>query len=72
MAGIVALRGTDSGCGCSGMRGMGADSSSTASAVVPPSTPMSLSTILIWTAAIGTTAYIFWATIQPKSRRLVT
>jgi hypothetical protein len=65
MAGIVALRGTDCGCGLS-------DSSSTASAVVPPTPKMPLSQILIWTAAIGTVGYIFWATLQPKSRRLVT
>lgn len=70
MAGIVALRGTDlGGCGCAGTRGYG--DSSTASAVVAP-TPMPLSTLLIWAGAIGTVGYIFWATLQPKSRRLVT
>lgn len=69
MAGIVALRGTD--CGCSGARVLGADSVSTAPAVLPP-TKMSPLTLGIWIAAIGTVGYIFWATLQPKSRRLVT
>jgi len=68
MAGIVALRGTE-GCGC-GMRGYG-DASPPNAAVVTPA-PMSTTTLLIWGAAIGTVAYIFWGTLQPKSRRLVT
>ena len=68
MAGIVALRGTD--CGCSGL-GVAADSSSTAPAVLAPP-KMSPLTLGIWIAAIGTVGYIFWATLQPKSRRLVT
>lgn len=69
MAGIVALRGTD--CGCNAASGFGADSVSTAPAVLPPPkmTPLTLG---IWIAAIGTVGYIFWATLQPKSRRLVT
>lgn len=69
MAGIVALRGTD--CGYSGL-GASADSVSTTPVVVPQPTPMPTSTLLIWAAALGTVTYIFWATLQPKSRRLVT
>jgi len=71
MAGIVALRGIDSGCGCSGARGFGADASASPAAVVTRP-PMSTTAILVWSAAIGTAAYIFWGTLQPKSRRLVT
>lgn len=66
MAGIIALRGTD--CGCSGL---GADPVSTAPAVLP-SPKMTPLTLGIWIAALGTVGYIFWATLQPKSRRLVT
>jgi hypothetical protein len=65
MASIVSLRGTD--CGCSG--GFGADASSSPVITKPP---MPLTTILIWAGVLGTTAYIFWGTLQPKKRRLVT
>lgn len=68
MAGIVALRGTDGGCGCSGM----GDAAAVATNPAPASTPMPTSTKIFWAAAVGTVGLIFWATLQPAKRRLVT
>jgi len=62
MAGIIALRGTDGGCGC----GMGADA-----LPAPIVAPMPTSTKIFWALAIGTVGAIFWATLQPPKRRLV-
>jgi hypothetical protein len=64
MARIVALSGTDSGCGC----GMG-DAASPAGPVVVTDPKMSPLTIGIWIAALGTVGYIFYATLQPVKRR---
>lgn len=62
---IVALRGYD-GAGAS-------DPSSPAPVVaLPPSAPMPPLTALFWLASLSAVGYIFWATLQPKSRRLVT
>ncbi len=61
--GIVALRGTDGGCGC----GMGADAVQPNQAL----TPMPTSTKVFWVLALGTVGFIFWATLQPRKRRLV-
>ncbi len=58
MAGIIALRGTDCGCG------MGDDSP-----VVVPSPPMSPLTSLLWVVSLSTVGYIFWATLQPPKRK---
>lgn len=58
--GIVALRGTDAGCGC----GMGADAAQNPA-------PVSTGTKIFWVAAIGAVGLIFWATLQPPKRRLV-
>lgn len=38
-------------------------------AVVPP---MSTGTKILWILSLSAIGYIFWATLQPKSRRLVT
>lgn len=70
MSKIVALRGVDglgAGCGCAGAFG---DDSGAAAPVVAPA-PMSPATLLIWAGAIGTAIFIFWGTLQPKKRRLV-
>lgn len=56
--GIVALRGTDCGCG------MGVD------AAANPA-PVSTSTKVFWALALGTVGFIFWATLQPAKRKLV-
>ncbi len=61
MSKIVALQGTDSGCGC----GMG-DVAAPAVVTDPKMSPL---TIGIWIAAIGTVGYIFYATLQPVKRR---
>jgi len=63
MSKIVALRGTDSGCGCS----MGDVSPASPAVVTDPK--MSPLTIGIWIAAIGTVGYIFYATLQPPKRK---
>jgi hypothetical protein len=64
--GIIALRGVDGGadCGCSGM---GAD----AAVPNPVLTPIPTSTKVFWALAIGAVGLIFWATLQPPKRRLV-
>jgi hypothetical protein len=81
MAGIVALRGVDGpnatgACPCATSSGYGdavpAPPGYDPVINVSDSAPMSTTTLLIWAAAIGTVGYIFWATLQPKSRRLVT
>jgi hypothetical protein len=59
MAGIVALRGTDCGCG-----GLGADA-------LPNPAPVPTSTKVFWALALGTVGLVFWATLQPPRRRLV-
>jgi hypothetical protein len=38
-------------------------------AVVPP---MSTGTKIMWVLSLSAIGYIFWATLQPKTRRLVT
>ncbi len=43
--------------------------------VLPPGAtvpPMSTATKLMWVLSLSAIGYIFWATLQPKSRRLVT
>lgn len=40
--------------------------------VLPPKAPMPPLTALLWLASLSAVGYIFWATLQPKSRRLVT
>ena len=62
MSKIIALRGTDSGCGCS----MGADAAAPAVVTDPKMSPLTLG---IWIASLGTVAYIFYATLQPVRRR---
>ncbi len=42
------------------LRGVGDDS---------VSAPMSPLTLTLWAASLGTVAYIFWATLQPKRKR---
>jgi hypothetical protein len=37
-----------------------------------PSPPMTPATKLIWILSLSAIGYIFWATLQPKSRRLLT
>jgi hypothetical protein len=64
--GIVALRGTDGGCGC----GMGADAAAASNPVLTTA-PMPTSTKVFWALALGTVGLIFWATLQPPKRRLV-
>lgn len=60
MAGIVALRGTDCGCG------MGDD----AAPAPPMSAPMTGAQSLLWVLSLSTVGYIFWRTLQsPKRRR---
>ncbi len=62
MSKIVALQGTDSGCGC----GMGDAALQPAVVTDPKMSPL---TIGIWIAALGTVGYIFYATLQPVKRR---
>jgi len=64
--GIVALRGVDGGAGC-GCSGMGADTAVPS----PIITPMPTGTKVFWALAIGAVGLIFWATLQPPKRRLV-
>jgi hypothetical protein len=43
--------------------------------VLPPGAtvpPMSTATKVMWVLSLTAIGYIFWATLQPKSRRLVT
>lgn len=43
--------------------------------VLPPGAtlpPMSTATKIMWVLSLSAIGYIFWATLQPKSRRLVT
>lgn len=43
--------------------------------VLPPGAtvpPMSAGTKIMWVLSLSAIGYIFWATLQPKSRRLVT
>lgn len=43
--------------------------------VLPPGAtvpPMSTGTKIMWVLSLSAIGYIFWATLQPKSRRLVT
>jgi len=63
--GIVALRGYD---------GYGDAAALPAPPLppAPPSPPMTPATKLIWVLSLSAIGYIFWATLQPKSRRLVT
>lgn len=68
MSKIVALRGLDGGCGCSGARSVGDDASAMASAVVTDP-KMSTTTMLVWAGVLATAGYIFWGTLQPPKRK---